>query len=406
MRIVPALIIRPSEVLLKLSSRPPVAKRAAVVPSQATDDPACRAREEEGGWNRGRRRPLGPGITLAPAQAGWREEELREHICLWMSRHWPYVFGTSNGILAQVPQVEDKCLGFTAHKHRGRWTRHHVGTTQQMDLCQSHKQWLEIKLRGAIKRWETGDTHSRDTHLLLLFNHSRVQRQSLWPSASLSTSIFNRQEEPRENRADGHCSLTAGASICSWWRHALYRPTNSKSVRDVPRERIAGMPVWWNPAGWNNSHMEDWWRKLLKGPSHPRPPFDNRSQCKADLAIKRAITHWLKINKPDKGFTGQRVRACKLSGILAMLKVGGGHKKLFSLLGKKRPAVIFHAYLYHEKCRRKCRSEVTSTSIIFPCAITYIHEYRCTGSFTLCLSFLSRDTHCKRSYSKGNSREY
>lgn len=64
MWIVPALIILPSEVLLKLSSRPPVAKRAAVVPSQATDDPAYHAREEEGGWNRGTRRPLGPGIDV------------------------------------------------------------------------------------------------------------------------------------------------------------------------------------------------------------------------------------------------------------------------------------------------------------------------------------------------------
>lgn len=38
-----------------------------------------------------------------------------------------------------------------------------------------------------------------------------------------------------------------------------------------------------------------------------------------------------------------------MSGILAMLKAGGDHKKLFSLLRKKRPAVIFQAYLYYKK---------------------------------------------------------
>lgn len=82
------------------------------------------------------------------------------------------------------------------------------------------KQCFGIKLRGAIKRWETGDTHSRDTHLLL-FNHSRVQQESLWPSAWLSTSIFKRQEEPCESGADSDCSLTVGASICSWRLGAL-----------------------------------------------------------------------------------------------------------------------------------------------------------------------------------------
>lgn len=87
-----------------------------------------------------KRRPLSPGITLAPTQIGWREVELAEHIWVWMSKHWPYIFGTSNGISAQVDQVEDKCLGFIACKHRGRGTRHYAGNTEQMDLCQSRKQ--------------------------------------------------------------------------------------------------------------------------------------------------------------------------------------------------------------------------------------------------------------------------
>lgn len=191
--------------------------RTAVVPSQATDVLCLPCPRRKRGLER---RPLGPGMTLAPTQIGWREEELREHICLWMSRHWPCVFGTSNSIWAQEAQVENKCVGFIACKHRGRGTRHHVGKTDQMDLCQWRKQCLGIKLRGAIKRWETGDTHSRDTHLLL-FNHSRVEQESLWPSASLSTSIFKRQEEPRENRAGSDCSVTASASICSWRLGAL-----------------------------------------------------------------------------------------------------------------------------------------------------------------------------------------
>lgn len=61
MWIVLALIIPLSEVLLKLSSRPPVATRTAVVLSQATDVLCLPGKKKPF-----RRRLLGPGITLAP----------------------------------------------------------------------------------------------------------------------------------------------------------------------------------------------------------------------------------------------------------------------------------------------------------------------------------------------------
>lgn len=150
--------------------------RTAVAPSQATDVlclPYPRRKRQL------KRQPLGPGITLTPTRIGWREEELAEHICLRMSKHWPYIFGTSNGISAQVDQVEDKCLGFIACKHRGRGTRHHAGNTER-------KQCLGIKLRRCYK--EMRDTAGALIYFYLNtqeFNRSRLDPVPHYQPASL-----------------------------------------------------------------------------------------------------------------------------------------------------------------------------------------------------------------------------
>lgn len=78
MWIVPALIILPSEVLLKLSSRPPVAKRAAVVSSQATGVPPAVPRKKKGVGIRSRRRPLGLRILLLHQQEPADVEKIYE----------------------------------------------------------------------------------------------------------------------------------------------------------------------------------------------------------------------------------------------------------------------------------------------------------------------------------------